>query len=65
MSRYSFRMNNTRQFDHAFFDTDCTACDEPIYEGDPLGSIDGEYVCIDCLRTYGDPGQIQKVDEKP
>lgn len=64
MSRYKIQMNNTRKYDNAFFDTYCTACDDPIEEGDPLGKIEDEYVCIPCLLEFGNLGSVTKEENQ-
>jgi hypothetical protein len=68
MARYRFTVPKTRLFRAAFFDTDCSFCQNPISKGDPLGQIItttpnesdqstqpkkvADYVCIECLEDH-------------
>lgn len=38
----------------ARYDGRCPGCDEPIYEGDRVGWVDGEVCCEDCVGEAGE-----------
>jgi formylmethanofuran dehydrogenase subunit E len=38
----------------AIYDGRCPSCDEPIYEGDDIANIDGEWLCADCAEESGE-----------
>jgi len=37
----------------ARYRTKCPGCSETIEEGDPIGRVDGEWVCEDCADGAG------------
>lgn len=64
MARYQIQFNNGRRFDAAFYDTECSECNSPIYEGDPLGKLNNEegYLCLDCLQEDETPATVKKYE---
>lgn len=46
----------------ARFDGECPSCEGPIYEGDKIGLLDGEWCCEQCVEDAGPDGEDRPGD---